>query len=246
MIDLETMGTSADAAIIAIGAVRFDTEITDRFHCIVSLQSSVDARLRMDPSTILWWMQRSESARAQFAEEGTEIDYALIEFEEWLEEDTIVWGNGSDFDNAILANAYRALNLPVPWKFWNNRCYRTVKALHPEIKEGCTGGSIYHCAVDDAAPPRHLFSGIAVCGACGGPMAMIDARRYGCTIHRNRGRAVCDMELTVTRKRLEERLLAGIREQLKENLRMDVDRAREILCGSSWAVRSVECRNPAA
>ena len=53
MLDLETMGTGTDAAIIAIGAVRFDAKVTDRVHRIVALQSSVDAGLRMDPRIVL-------------------------------------------------------------------------------------------------------------------------------------------------------------------------------------------------
>ena len=159
MLDLETMGTGADAAIIAIGAVRFDTDITDRFYRVVSLRSSVEAGLRMDPDTVLWWMQRSDEARAQFAKDGYILFAALNDFRYWIrenDEDPIVWGNGADFDNTILANAYRTLAIPVPWEFWNNRCYRTVQALHPDIKMERNG--TYHNALDDAeSQARHLM-----------------------------------------------------------------------------------------
>ena len=43
MLDLETMDTGSNAAIIAIGAVVFTrTEITAEFYCNVNLQSSMD------------------------------------------------------------------------------------------------------------------------------------------------------------------------------------------------------------
>lgn len=156
MLDLETMGTGPDAAIISIGAVRFDADITDRFYKIVSLKSSVDAGLRMDPETVLWWMRRSEEARAEFDEDATTLFDALMAFAEWAGKGAIVWGNGSDFDNVILASAYRLMKIPAPWIFWNNRCYRTVKALHPEIALERTG--TYHRAVDDAeSQARHLM-----------------------------------------------------------------------------------------
>lgn len=65
MLDLETMGNGSQAAIIAIGAVAFDLSgIKDRFYTQVSLESSVRAGLIADPSTIMWWMQKSDEARA--------------------------------------------------------------------------------------------------------------------------------------------------------------------------------------
>jgi hypothetical protein len=36
----------------------------------------------------------------------------------------------------------------LPWKYWRNRCYRTLKNLHPEVPIERTG--IYHRALDDA------------------------------------------------------------------------------------------------
>ena len=55
-------------------------------------------------------------------EGGKELHIALQSLAVFLGENAILWGNGSDFDNAILANAYRAIGQQQPWKFWNNRC----------------------------------------------------------------------------------------------------------------------------
>lgn len=156
MLDLETMGNTSNAAIIAIGAVRFDKAVTDRFYKVVNLQSCVEVGLDIEPSTVMWWMQQSAEARGKFAVEAIGLNEALRSFADWVGDDAVVWGNGAAFDNVILANAYRKSRLPLPWKFYNDRCYRTVKNLHPEIELERVG--TYHCAVDDAeSQAQHLI-----------------------------------------------------------------------------------------
>ncbi|MHB0978446.1 MAG: 3'-5' exoribonuclease domain-containing protein [Minisyncoccota bacterium] len=44
--------------------------------------------------------------------------------------------------------AYHALDMKQPWKFWNNRCYRTLKNMFPEVPFVRIG--IAHDALDDA------------------------------------------------------------------------------------------------
>ncbi len=58
-----------------------------------------------------------------------------------------MWGNGADFDNAILAHCYSRLGRPAPWKFWNSRCYRTLKSFSP-VRGKRIG--VHHHALDDA------------------------------------------------------------------------------------------------
>jgi len=156
MIDLETMGKNADAAIIAIGAVEFDIQsaaVGERFYTIVDLESSVNMGGVIDPSTVLWWMQQSDAARAEFTRGGEHITVALYQFSKWMmdraeKSDVKVWGNGADFDNVILSSAFMRNKTTRPWEFWNNRCYRTVKAMYPQVKILING--THHNAVDDA------------------------------------------------------------------------------------------------
>lgn len=157
MLDLETMGQSSNAAIIALGAVQFDITkqtIGQRFYRIIDLTSSVQSGGGViDPSTIMWWMQQSDAARGVFSKAGEPLPSVLIDLSSWIksvseEKDVKIWGNGADFDNVILASAYRYCGLNLPWRFWNNRCYRTVKAMHPDIKMQRIG--TYHNAIDDA------------------------------------------------------------------------------------------------
>ena len=165
MLDLETMGNGPQAAIIAIGAVEFDIpaqQIGERFYTVIDLESAVTSGGVMDASTVLWWLKQSDAARAAFDRGGNHIAVALQQFAGWMEnrakrDDVRVWGNGAAFDNVILASAYRLNGTPQPWQFWNDRCYRTVKAQHPEVKMQRNG--THHNAADDAeSQARHLIA----------------------------------------------------------------------------------------
>lgn len=165
MLDLETMGNGPQAAIIAIGAVEFDIQarqIGERFYTVIDLESAVACGGVMDASTVLWWLKQSDAARAAFDRGGDHIAAALQLFASWMghrakRDDVRVWGNGAAFDNVILASAYRRSGIQQPWQFWNDRCYRTVRAQHPAVEMQRNG--THHNAVDDAeSQARHLIA----------------------------------------------------------------------------------------
>ena len=142
MCDLETMGNRSNAAIIAIGAVKFDPvrkQITDRFYSRVDLQSCLDAGLTVDGSTIMWWLQQPEAARAEFKGKLPSLKLALDGFTAWMTRIPAdkghehVFGNGATFDNVILTNAYNALKMERPWSYKGDRCYRTIRSLYPDV-----------------------------------------------------------------------------------------------------------------
>lgn len=168
MLDLETMGNGNRAAIIAIGAVSFNSSgVKERFYQQVRLDMSIDAGLEMDASTVLWWLQQSNAARSAFKgnEKASSLCDALDDFARWYASvgGVEVWGNGAAFDNTILSAAYRLTGIEQPWKFWNDRCYRTLKAMYPQVKMARSG--THHNAVDDAhSQADHL---IQICNAIG-------------------------------------------------------------------------------
>lgn len=151
MVDLETMGTSAGCAIVSIGAVRFDPEkgaIGSEFFRSIQLQSSLDSGLRVDGSTVIWWMQQSEEARKEIIIGTDLLAQSLMDFSRFFPEDGHLWGHGAYFDPPILEAAYRAVGVPLPWKFWNVRDTRTlfdVSRVYPERTKG-----IHHKALNDA------------------------------------------------------------------------------------------------
>ena len=140
MLDIETMGNTSEAAIVAIAAVEFNLEgIGSHFYMKVDLESSIAEGLKMDASTVLWWLQQSDAARSNFKERSFHLQDVLIHFKFWLErnedfETCHYWGNGAGFDNVILTNAFLKCGIELPWKHNQHRCFRTLKALFPSIE----------------------------------------------------------------------------------------------------------------
>lgn len=152
MLDLETLGNAPGCVIVAIGAVTFGGgKIREEFYRRVDPESCVQSGLKMDTSTVLWWLKQPEEARLELTKPGIHIAQCCQDFSRWLDAgdggDPEVWGNGADFDNQILAAAYKAVGHILPWQFWNNRCYRTIKAHYPGVKPTRKNG---HNALQDA------------------------------------------------------------------------------------------------
>jgi len=152
MLDLETLGNSSGCIILSIGAVHFDPKSNEidpfYFYSTISPEDSQKHGLKFDASTVIWWMQQNDAARKALTSATAPPVNVLDQFAAWLPKDAIVWGNGSDFDNVILAEAYKVTGKPLPWKFWNNRCFRTLKNLRRDVKAETTGTA--HNALDDA------------------------------------------------------------------------------------------------
>lgn len=159
MLDIETWGTGPDAVVISIGACIFDpygNDIRDRFYVAIDPDSNVAAGRKIDVSTVLWWMSpdRDTPRRRWLEQSKVDLYTALDGFAVWCP-DAPVWGNGATFDNVILGSAYKSVGLSQPWKFWHDRCYRTVKSMVPGIPLHRIGE--HHDALDDAvSQARHL------------------------------------------------------------------------------------------
>lgn len=158
MIDLETMGQGPRSAIAAIGAVEFDPYgqgLGRTLYHRVHLRTSVAAGLVIDAETVIWWLKQSDAARAELtSEDNVPLHYALYDLAQMIagnqldDETTIVWANGASFDFPILAEAYRAVGFRQPWKFFNERDWRTVRKVGPTVEFERAG--THHNALDDA------------------------------------------------------------------------------------------------
>lgn len=168
MVDLETLGITPGSVILSIGAVAFDLatkQLGKEFYVVIDTPSCLDYGLTTDNSTLQWWQNQSDDARkvldqAKSIEFSKPLYEALLEFDKFLTGFDInsvqIWGNGSDFDNAMLTCAYAAIDRNIPWKFWNNRCFRTVRSLFPEKHLDRIG--TFHNALDDAkTQANHLI-----------------------------------------------------------------------------------------
>lgn len=161
LVDLETLGTRPGCIIASIGAVKFDLNgIKGRFYERINIEEAQKERVTMDASTVKWWLKQSQEAREELTNSGgLTTAKALSLFSCFVNDsDPCVWGNGASFDNALLSAAYLKLGIPQPWKFWNDRCYRTVKALHPDKPMQKRTGT-HHNALDDAiSQAEHLIT----------------------------------------------------------------------------------------
>lgn len=156
MIDLETLGTTADSAIISIGAVEFNPNIGEidninAFYTRVDWGSAM-IRRTVNADTLQWWMKQSDDARKEVIKKGVTMNTALEQLTEWLPHDAIVWGNGAAFDISMLEHAYQQRKMELPWKFWNVRDCRTIEALARGIvdKKEIARSGTHHSALDDA------------------------------------------------------------------------------------------------
>jgi DNA polymerase III epsilon subunit-like protein len=167
MLDLETWGTGPDAAIVSIGACIFvptTDEIVDRFHVAIDPVSNQEFGRKTDALTILWWMHSDRDVARKRWLDADKVDLwtALEGFGQWCP-NAPVWGNGATFDNVILSSAYKTVGLDQPWKFWHDRCYRTLKGLAPAIKLVREGD--HHDALDDAvSQAKHMQAIVAHLG----------------------------------------------------------------------------------
>lgn len=152
MVDLETLATSPDAAILTLGAVLFDpysTRVYDKLYVRVNLESVTDLGMKIDDSTVEWWSKQSAEAQEEAFGEGDRISIqeAIEKFHKFAWNCEAFWSHGSIFDINILDTYYRALKKAPPWNYWQVRDTRTLFDLgyDPELPR-----TTAHKALDDA------------------------------------------------------------------------------------------------
>lgn len=170
MLDLETLSTYPNAAILSIGACVFYPYslalIKDTFERGVAEVSARELG-HVEQDTVDWWRKQSKEARDKAFSGTLPLHTALTDFRDWATEggkingdDIVVWGNGANFDQVIIRSAYRSCNKLVFWPFWNDRCHRTVVNLLPRRKRPIVKsmfGELKHDALSDALNQARLL-----------------------------------------------------------------------------------------
>lgn len=135
MIDLETLATSTDAAILTIGAVKFDPFGMDveepamnSFYVRVDLDSCDEIGLVTNDDTIAWWANQSKEAQEEaFSPDNRiHITEAFNQLYKFCWGAKRVWSNGAAFDVVICETVFKRINKAVPWNFWQVRDVRTA------------------------------------------------------------------------------------------------------------------------
>lgn len=160
MVDIETLGSTAGSVILSIGAVGFDAEhgeLGHRFHEVISLTSALGAGATVSVETIEWWSKQTPAAQAvifrALSPDAPPMPTVFEQFAAFLAAECDakrlrLWGNGSDFDNVLLIAGFDQVGQAPPWRFYNHRCFRTLKNLFPGHEPKREG--LHHDALDDA------------------------------------------------------------------------------------------------
>lgn len=168
-IDLETLSTRSDAAIVSIGAQAFDRntgEMGATLYYPVQLKTSIPVG-HVDGGTLSWWMRQSAEARSVFEANGVPLATALHELTTFVsrqitdEPGVKVWGNGATFDISILEHAYRSLSQGEPWEFWDIRDMRTLVEAAEALgfnKRWVEFDGVAHNALADAIHQAKIIS----------------------------------------------------------------------------------------
>jgi len=159
MIDLETLSVRANALILTIGAIKFNTKYSlksldkmDTFYRRITIDSCREIGCHEDPETQKWWDEQDSVAREEAfsPKDRIPIKQALQELSKWFGKDkyTKVYAHSPNFDITILDEAYKNCGLMPPWNFWNVRCTRTIYCLG-NIRMSDLPANNKHHAIDD-------------------------------------------------------------------------------------------------
>lgn len=144
MVDLETLGTSANAPIIQIHAQMFDcqgSEVNNKFSCRIKPESLENA----DLDTVKWWLDTNPDLLSRLLDDSYSDDMppillektAMEYFAEWLSgydtigsmNDIYLIGNGVLFDNNIIRNTMERHGIKYPIKYSNDIDFRTLMLI---------------------------------------------------------------------------------------------------------------------
>ena len=142
MLDLETLGTRPDCAIMTVGAVKFDPFDPDRepgpgIYLRMDIEEQLTLGRTVDDSTIAWWAEQDPRVRA---EAWDEVDRSSVqdlkrELNRFLVGVEDIWSQGPVFD--ILEDLYRSQKWGFPWYFWQIRDSRTLfKVANHRLERG--------------------------------------------------------------------------------------------------------------
>lgn len=174
MIDIETLGTRPDAAVVQVAAVAFEPFNRGKVRNDVPFNEYVlvqDGEGSIDNGTLSWWLQQPGAKKLGKAlADGTAkpLSIVLAELRYWPEKALglhwgsfgAVWAKGSHFDLAILHSAYARHGQEPPWHYRAPRDLRTLFEVcggEPQID---WTGLEPHNAVDDCIGQIMAFQSV--------------------------------------------------------------------------------------
>jgi len=157
MIDLETLATTPNAAILTIGACKFDPcgrDVHSTYYERIKLESQEEYGRTINEDTLQWWSQQDPQIQEDaFGESTDRIDLrdAMKKLYTFGLGTTNVWSHGAIFDVVIIEDICRTFQQAVTWKFWEVRDTRTLFDL-ADVSVRIEGK---HNALTDAVAQAH-------------------------------------------------------------------------------------------
>ncbi len=161
MLDLETLSTRTNAAVVQIAAIAFDPRVGDDpaaagHRTFNKFVRDIPDYCHVDPRTVSWWMQQqvAPSLGKKIETTGCSLLAALDQFCDWyvqLGQVEALWSHGATFDIPIVAYHCEVLGLKVPWSYRAPRDTRTLYSLAPGGMPAAVGygGALTHDALYD-------------------------------------------------------------------------------------------------
>ncbi|HXJ00952.1 MAG TPA: 3'-5' exonuclease [Micropepsaceae bacterium] len=155
MLDLETWGTRPGSALRSIGVVQFhlnSSVLGGTFYRNIEKESCLLAGLTVDAETVSWWQRQSPEAIASLEKDPRPLPEIVSAFHDWFRTvgGKYIWCHGANFDEPLWSAVCRALARPVPWKYWDTRCTRTLFAMADFDMRSVPREGVAHDALADA------------------------------------------------------------------------------------------------
>lgn len=137
-IDMETLSTEHNAALLSIGAVIHDFgtgQQVDTFYANITPESSIAAGLNVSESTKAWWAKQGQAAQDVLSVDQRPLRDVLVDFAKWLAGHGVQYaiGNGPRADNQWLESACKAVGMQSPIKYWGDLDMRTLTFIGTHI-----------------------------------------------------------------------------------------------------------------
>ncbi|MBL0709188.1 MAG: 3'-5' exoribonuclease [Sulfurimonas sp.] len=160
MMDIETLSTDSNGAILSIDAVLFSLQtgsLGKMFTVFIDIKEQVKEGAVLDRETFNWW-SRPENVPTfdrLVASKKLGVRDALVSFNNWIKSLDIevnnvkLWGNGSGFDNVLVRNLYKRSGIEFIIPFWCDNDVRTLVTIANLDTRDFKFEGIKHNGVDD-------------------------------------------------------------------------------------------------
>ncbi len=181
-VDLETLATSPNSAILQIAAVAWNRSSTVNplieeplpFSVAIDLRSCIYDGFDIDVETAHWWSNLPAAVKDVVLGQSEiyPLKDSLVELLAWFDEiknytgaqDIILWAQGTDFDIPIFRNAMKKYNLDFPVKHTNLRDSRSlIREVFPPIAF-CKSGKVVSDDVSQEDVVKFLCPDVKVDG----------------------------------------------------------------------------------